>query len=193
MRAYYELSYVDSFGNGGYQYFYCTEEQIKAKAKELYESELKFAVDKDKAKECGVRKLPFELFDNCCGYIVKDVGFILSHNINWKLLDISPNSKNIRNIYLLSNQCHWATNEYLGVYTNLKEAKEQLKLQLKKPNELAKVDEDGKRLPNGVCKKTDFGYTCSYFYWSKTSYEYDEWDIESNTNVLIKKEINKIS
>lgn len=193
MKAYYELSYIDSFGHGTYEYFYCTEEQIKQKAKELFEKEIEYAVDEEKAKESGMRNKPFE-FDNddCKGYIVKEVGFILSHDINWKLLDIDTNNRNVRNIYILTNQGHWATSEYLGVYTNLKEAKKQLKLKLDKPNELATTGEDDERLPNGICKKTDFGYSCSYYYWAKTSYEYDEWDIQANTNILTKKDIIKL-
>lgn len=192
MKAYYELSYVDSFGNGEYKYFYCTEEQIKDEAKKLFEEQLQFAVDEVKVKGCGVREKPFEFFNDCRGYIVKEVGFVLSHDINWKLLDINPDNKNVKNIYVLINRSHFTTSQYLGVYSNLKEAKKQLKQQLKKPNEIAKYDEDDEKLPNGICIKTDDGYMCSYFYWSKTSYEYDEWDIESNTNILTKKEIRKI-
>lgn len=193
MKAYYELSYIDDFGNGIYEYFYCSEEQIKEKAKDLFDKEFIHVISEDKIKDATSSKT-YD-FDNelCKGYITKDVGYVLAHYIDWKKLDIDTNKKRVKNIYLLSNQCHWATSQYLGIYTNLKEAKKQLKLKLEKPSELAKEDDDGNKLPNGICKKTDSGFVCSYFYWIKTSYEYDEWDIKANTNILTKKEITKLA
>lgn len=189
MEAYYELSYVDEFGNGTYEYFYCTEKQIKEKAKCLFDKEVIFAVDEKGLEECGMAKEPFEFDDNCKGYIVKEIGFTLPHHINWKKLPFDEKNKKIKNIYVLLSQCHHMTSDYISVFSNLKEAKEQMKLQLEKPNELAKEDEDGKKLPNGIIKKTEYGYVCSYFYWSKTSYEYDEWDIEATSNTLTVKKV----
>lgn len=157
----------------------------------MFEQELPLAVNEEALSADGRgNNKPFEFsIEECKGYVFKDVGFVLSHKIDWKLLDIDYKQK-IKNVWVLSNISDW-TEEHLGTYTNLKEAKRQLKLQLTKPHEIAIKDEDNKKLPNGICKKTDFGYSCSYFYWRKTSYEYDEWDISSNTNILRKKDVNR--
>jgi len=114
MKEYYQLSYVDDFGNGNYQYFYCTEEQIKEKAKELFNEEITHVISEDKLDEATSRKT-HEFDDKSCkGYITKDVGFILAHYIDWKKLDISSNNKNVKNIYILTSPCHWGTSQYLG-------------------------------------------------------------------------------
>jgi len=192
MKAYYELSYIDVFGNGNYDYFHCTEDEIKQKAKALFDKEVVFAVYERELKECGMAKNPFE-FDNytCNGYVVKKVGFILPHYINWKKLPFNPENKNIKNIYVLQEQCHNMRSSYIDVYSNLMEAKKQIKSHLKQPSELAKEDEDGVKLPNGIVKKTERGFVCSYFYWGKTSYEYDEWDIQAISNTLTVKKVHR--
>lgn len=192
MKAYYELSYVDTFGHGSYQYFYCSEDQIKTEAKSLFDKEVKLAVSEDKVHECGMAKKAFEFdAENCKGYVVKGVGFVLPHHIDWKKLPFDPLNKNIKNIYILESQCHFMTSTYIGVYSNLKEAKKQMKQQLQKPSEIAKTDWDDKKLPNGIIKKTEYGYVCSYFYWEKTSYEYDEYDIAAISNILTVRKIAK--
>ena len=194
MKAYYELSYVDVFGHGNYEYFYCTEEQIKVKAKALFDKEIVNVATEEQLKECGMSKKTFE-FDNdkCKGYIVKEAGFVLPHHINWKKLPFDPLNKNIKNVYVLQSQCHYMTISYLDVYSNLQEAKKQMKAHLKEPSEIAKENEDGTKLPNGIVKKTEHGYICGYFYWEKTSYEYDEWDITSISNTLTVKKIKKVA
>lgn len=188
---FYELSYVDDFGNGSHDYFYCTEAEIKQKARSLFDKEVLFAVNEEGLKECGMAKKSFDFDDkNCKGYIVKEVGFTLPHHVDWKKLPFDSKNKNIKKIYVLKSQCHHMTSSYLDVYSNLLEAKKQMKLHLTKPSEIVKEDEDGRKLPNGIIKKTEHGYICSYFYWSKTSYEYDEWDIEAVSNTLTVKKIN---
>lgn len=191
-KAYYQLSYLDDFGSGSYEYFYCTEEQIKIKAKELFVSEIEFMISSDRLEDATSEKCYEFDESDCKGYITKDVGFVLAHHIKWEKLDINSDNKRVKNIYMLSSISHWVVSDFLGIYTNLKEAKKQLKLKLEKPSELALEDDDGEKLPNGKCLKTDSGYACSYFYWSKTSYEYDEYDIERNTNILQKKTIVRL-
>lgn len=188
-KEYYQLSYLDDFGSGSYEYFYCTEDQIKIKAKEIFNSEIGFVISSDKLEESTSNKCyEFDELD-CKGYITKDVGFILAHHIKWEKLDINSDNKKIRNIYILSSISHWVVSDFLGIYTNLKEGKKQLKLKLEKPSELAIEDDNGEKLPNGICIKNNDDYVCSYYYWDKTSYEYEEYDIASNTNILQKKTI----
>lgn len=58
MKAYYELSYIDDFGNGIYEYFYCSEEQIKEKAKDLFDKEFIHVISEDKIKDATSSKTP---------------------------------------------------------------------------------------------------------------------------------------
>ena len=191
LKQYFKVSYLDEFGIGTINYYHGTFKQIQDIIKELFESEKLKASSKD--NDMYSADTPLYKFDEntYTGYVIKEVGFTLKHYITWKELNIK---QNIRFIYELSEN-HYMCKSLVSTSTSLKKALKKLKSFSKKEvkgSKLAEYDFDDNLLKHGSIKKTGNTYTCNYYYWEKTSYEYDEWDIKSTSFTLQKIKIKEL-
>jgi 8-oxo-dGTP pyrophosphatase MutT (NUDIX family) len=186
----FKFTYLDEFGNGLTQYINTTKNQIKKIARDLFnEEKLKASSgDLNSSYGPGTKLYNFDE-DSCKGYVIKDVGFTLKHSINYEELSFKMEEKYI---YELTNNFYMCR-EIVKTFKNLKNGKRTLKklsLESVKGYKLAKEDYEGKKISNGVVKKDKNGnYSCNYYYWNNTSYEYDEWDIDCTKYILKPYEI----
>jgi len=197
MRSYYEISVIDDFGNGSREYFYTDESTIRKLAHKHYTREKKKAsVGENEIEEYKNTPLYEWSKDTSTGYVIQHCGFTLKTKVEWKKLDLDLNRyKNT--LYVLDNVGHFMVVEHVTVFPSLKKglnALKELSAKAVANTELAYEDEDGNKVKNGqvrhVIKNNRVSeYLCPYCYWVKTSYEYDEWDIQSTGFILRAKEV----
>ena len=201
---FYEIYIEDEFGNGNYQIYYAkNEELIKKLVFKLYTDEKKNVI-KD------VKKIEKENLDNNLplfnwneeensGYVTQDLGYVLKVSIGYNTLDLNSDKFKSK-IYTIKDREHYMCTEQLGYFLTLKEGKEKLKLLSKEKSfkrNLAEEDEDGYKVKHGIIRKHIVEnqkpfYSCNYFYWEKTSYEYEEYDFHSTGIILEEINIQKI-
>lgn len=197
MRYFYELLKIDDFGNGTREYFYTDEATIRKLAHKRYTSEKKKAsIGENEIEEYKDRPLYEWNKSTSMGYVIQHCGFTLKAKIEWKKLDL--NLKRYKNtLYVLDDVGHFMVMSHINVLASLKEGLKALKehsAKAIKNIELAKEDEDGNKVRNGQVRHvvknnriTD--YLCPYYFWEKTSYEYDEWDIRATGFILHVKKV----
>lgn len=196
-KHYYEISIIDDFGNGSREYFYTDESTIRKLAHKHYTNEKKKAsVGENEIEEYKNKPLYEWSRATSMGYVVQHCGFTLKTSIQWKKLDLELNRyKNT--LYVLDNVGHFMVVDHVGVFVSFKKglnALRELSAKAVANTELAHEDEDGNKIRNGqirhVIKNNRVSeYLCPYSFWVKTSYEYDEWDIQSTGFVLRVKEV----
>lgn len=200
MKAYYELSKIDDFGNGSREYFYTDEATIRKLAHKHYSNEKrKASIGKKEIEE--YKDKPLYAWDKTTstGYVVQHCGFTLKTNIAWKKLDLTLNRYK-HTLYVLNDVGHFMVVDHIGVFDSLKVGLKTLKeLSTKAVSniKLANEDEDGNKIKNGQVRRiVENGrvskYLCPYCFWEKTSYEYDEWDIKSTGFILHVKKVKKL-
>lgn len=184
-KSLFQFSYLDDFGNGLQNYFYTTESQIKKMAKELFEKEkLKASTKKDEMMYSSDTDLFSFDEESCTGYVIKEVGFVLKHYIDYKKISDNKCKSAIYELFEHQYMCKDTVGIYYSLSKGLKKLKE-ISLKASKGSTLATEDEEGNSVKNGKLTKDKRGnYHCNYYYWHKTSYEYDEYDISSTGYVL---------
>lgn len=197
MKCFYELSKIDDFKNGTREYFYTDEATIRKLAHKRYTSEKKKAsIGENEIEEYKDRPLYEWNKSTSMGYVIQHCGFTLKTKIEWKKLDL--NLKRYKNtLYVLDDVSHFMVADHINVFPSLKQglnALKELSAKAVANTELAHEDEDGNKVKNGqirhiVKNNRVTEYLCPYSFWVKTSYEYDEWDIQSTGFILHVKKV----
>ncbi|AHJ13138.1 hypothetical protein [Sulfurospirillum multivorans] len=197
MKNYYELSMIDDFGSGIREYFYTNEATIRKLTYSRYKREKRKASVGDRDGDMHQNEPLFNWNKTTStGYVIQHCGFTMKNIIEWKKLDLGL--KRYKNsLYALDDVGHFMVVEHINVFASVKEGLKALRDHSSKAAqnvELAKEDEDGCKLRNGqvrhvVKDNRATEYLCPYHFWVKTSYEYEEWDLNATGFILHVKEV----
>lgn len=181
----FNISYLDELGNGLNNYYIGTEQQVKKIVKDLFEEQkLKACNDYEHMYADDTEPYFFDQ-DTYTGYVIKNVGFVLRHYIKWN--KISSNIKKIPKYELVEHA--YMCSDNISKFSTLKNGLKKLKkvsLESSKGYQLSDENVDGEPVRQGKIRKDKNGfYSCNYYYWTKVSYEHDEWDITSTNYLLV--------
>jgi len=177
----YRASIQDDWGGETIKYFKTSEEEMRIWLHEFFNQNSQ-EVEFDETYKEEQASLDLE---NLTARYFQNIGFVLGHNIVIsEATDLDPS----KCIYRVAHQYQHIDSE-IGLFQELQLAKDFLLQhieQKKSSYDLMKeedlIDEDIQSKQGELIELKDKGnnkYVASLFFMSKTSYEYDEWDVDS--------------